>query len=165
MKSQFARGSFLNSQASDAFDVPDFSSDSNSSEIEKKGKKGIKKKREVEGQERKPSGLFQALGIFSVTSGFLLGLYGFLTQDGSTSGQQYLVGAVGYLLSAVFPIILLQLSWGKHISSVSNNQNSPYDIHAGEEQQTLCRRITLFGLIVAALPIYIFFLPIAESLA
>jgi hypothetical protein len=120
---------------------------------------------EVDFQERRPSKLFPIIGILSVTLGLILGIYGFITQDGSTSRQQYLLGALGYLLSALVPIVLLQLSWTKHISSVSNNVHSPYDIHAGEQQQSLCRKITLIGLLVAALPIYIFFLPVAEYLA
>jgi hypothetical protein len=115
--------------------------------------------------ERKPSPLLPILGIFSVVIGLLFGVYGFLTQDGSTSTEQYLFGSVGYLLTAVFPIILMQMVWSKHRAAVNNNANSPYDLHAGEKQQSFCRRLTLVGLIIAALPIYVFCLPIAEQLA
>jgi len=115
--------------------------------------------------ERKPSPLLPALGVVSVAIGLMIGVYGFLTQNGSTSSEQYLFGSLGYLLTAVLPIILLQIVWSKHRASVNNNANSPYDLHAGEKQQSFCRRLTLAGLIIAALPIYIFCLPIAEYFA
>ena len=61
--------------------------------------------------KRPPTILF-VLGLLSVVVGILVGAYGIAFADNSTNSKQYIIGSVGYLLTAFTPIVFLQLlSW------------------------------------------------------
>jgi len=114
---------------------------------------------------KKPSPIFNFLGIFSVVIGGAAGIYGVATSASSSNSQEYLAGILGYLLTAVIPIILLQLIIRRHKLLMNNNHDEPYDFYAGERAQTRFRKVVLVGLILAAPGIWILFLPIAEKFA
>jgi hypothetical protein len=69
------------------------------------------------------------------------------------------------VLTALLPIILLQIILVKHTSAIAHNQDEPYDSYAGEQMQNKFRKVVLVGLISAGLSIWVFFLPIAERFA
>jgi hypothetical protein len=68
-------------------------------------------------------------------------------------------------LTALIPIVLLQVIRHSHTSSLHKNQDEPYDIYAGTIHQNRFLKVVLAGLISAALSIWVFFLPIAEKFA
>ncbi len=116
------------------------------------------------GSLKTPPKILFILGLVSVCSGILVGLLGFISASGSTNSQQFFIGVVGYLLTALIPIVLLQIIRAKHSKLLQENSDYPYDVYAGIQLQSKILKVVLIGLISAALPIYVFFLPIAEKL-
>ena len=114
---------------------------------------------------KQPPKILFAVGLLSVLLGTLIGAYGIFSAETASNSQQFLVGSSGYLLTALFPIIVLQLILIKHTSALALNQEEPYDSYAGEQMQSKFRKVVLAGLISAALSIWVFFLPIAERFA
>ena len=68
-------------------------------------------------------------------------------------------------MTAVIPIILLQIIRHRHHAYLEKNQDEPYDIYAGNILVERYLKIVLFGLIAAAPCIWVFFQPIAELFA
>jgi hypothetical protein len=58
--------------------------------------------------KRPPKILFM-LGLLSVLLGTLVGVYGIVSAGTASNSQQYLVGVSGYVLTALLPIIFLQI--------------------------------------------------------
>ena len=114
--------------------------------------------------KRPPKILFM-LGLLSVLLGTLVGVYGIVSAGTASNSQQYLVGVSGYVLTALLPIIFLQIILVKHTSAIALNQEEPYDSYAGDQMQNKFRKVVLIGLISAGLSIWVFFLPIAERFA
>lgn len=114
--------------------------------------------------KRPPTILF-VLGLLSVIGGILVGAYGIAFADNSTNSKQYIIGLVGYLLTAFTPIVFLQLIRSRHSAALAVNQDEPYDSYAGQRLEKRFLKVVLAGLISAGLSIYVFFLPIAEKFA
>jgi len=114
---------------------------------------------------KQPPKILFVVGLLSVLLGTLIGAYGIVSAETASNSQQFLVGSSGYLLTALFPIIVLQLILIKHTSALALNQEEPYDSYAGEQMQSKFRKVVLVGLFSAALSIWVFFLPIAERFA
>ncbi len=112
-----------------------------------------------------PPRLLFIAGLLSVLMGTLIGVYGIVSAGTASNSQQYFVGVSGYLLTALLPIIVLQIILMKHTSALALNQEEPYDSYAGEQMQNNFRKVVLIGLISAGLSIWVFFLPIAEKFA
>ena len=114
---------------------------------------------------KQPPKILFVVGLLSVLLGTLIGAYGIVSAETASNSQQHLVGSAGYLLTALFPIIVLQLILMRHTTALALNQEEPYDSYAGEQMQSKFRKVVLAGLISAALSIWVFFLPIAERFA
>jgi len=114
---------------------------------------------------KKPPTILLYLGIVSVVAGLGLGIFGIISISGSSSSQQYIFGGIGYVLTALIPIIFLQIIRQSHNSALAANEEEPYDIYAGQQLQSKFLKVVLFGLISAACSIVVFFWPIAERLA
>lgn len=112
--------------------------------------------------KRPPTILF-VLGLLSVLVGILVGAYGIAFANNSTNSNQYIIGSVGYLLTAFTPIVFLQLIRSRHSAAMAINQDEPYDSYAGQLLEKRFLKVVLVGLISASLSIYVFFLPIAEE--
>ena len=112
-----------------------------------------------------PPKILFVVGLLSVLLGTLIGAYGIYSAETASNSQQYLVGFAGYLLTALFPIIILQLILMMHTNALAQNEEKPYDSYAGELMQKKFRKVVLAGLISAGLSIWVFFLPIAERSA
>ncbi len=112
---------------------------------------------------RKPTYLIFYAGLASVLIGILIGTYGIITASSASNAEERIIGGVGYLLTAFIPIVLLQIIRSKHANALAANQDEPYDIYAGGQMQSRYLKVVLLGLIGAALPIWVFFLPIAEK--
>lgn len=119
-----------------------------------------------DGPPKQPPKILTYLGLTSVLLGALVGAYGVrISLSGSTNTIQYVIGGIGYLLTAVIPIVLLQVVRSKHAASLQNNKEVSYDIYAGTKQQSFFLKIVATGLLAAALPIFVLFLPLAERFA
>lgn len=114
---------------------------------------------------KRPPKIFFILGLLSVIAGILIGAYGIAFADNSTNSKQYIIGTVGYFLTAFIPIIFLQLIRSRHSAALAINQDEPYDSYAGSRLEKRFLKVVLGGLISAGLSIYVFFLPIAEKFA
>jgi cytochrome c biogenesis protein CcdA len=114
---------------------------------------------------KKPPTIFLYLGIVSVITGLGIGIFGIVSISGSSSSQQYIFGAIGYILTALVPIVFLQIIRQSHNSALAMNEEEPYDIYAGQQLQSKFLKVVLIGLISAACSIVVFFWPIAERLA
>ena len=114
---------------------------------------------------KKPPTIFLYLGIVSVIAGLGIGIFGIVNISGSSSSQQYIFGAIGYILTALVPIVFLQIIRQSHNSALAMNEEEPYDIYAGQQLQSKFLKVVLIGLISAACSIVVFFWPIAEGLA
>jgi hypothetical protein len=119
----------------------------------------------LDGQLQKPPLLLFYVGLGSVALGILIGAYGIFTSSSASNSEELIIGIIGYVLTALIPIVLLQIIRAKHSTALANNHDEPYDIYAGEKMSTRYLKVVLLGLIGAALPIWVFFLPIAESFA
>lgn len=112
-----------------------------------------------------PPKILLVVGLLLVLLGTLLGIYGILNRNLATASEQSLLGAVGYLLTVVAPIALLQLTRMRHDSAVKLNADEPYDIYAGQQLQSRFLKVVALGLACASLSITVFFWPIAQGLA
>ena len=114
---------------------------------------------------KKPPTILYFLGITSVLLGTVAGIFGVLSKNTASNSQEYLIGLTGYLLTAVVPIVFLQVIRHSHQKALDQNHDQPYDVYAGTKNQTRFLKVVLVGLISAALSIWVFFLPIAEKFA
>ena len=110
---------------------------------------------------KKPPKYLFYIGITSIALGFLLGIYGLKSAD--TNAKQFTFGLAGYIFTAVLPLLLFAISQKRHKADTSNNHDAPYDVYDGTVLQNRFRKLLLVGLVTAALPIWIFFTPIAEN--
>ena len=111
---------------------------------------------------KQPPKILFVVGLLSVVFGTLVGAYGVFASKTASNSQQFLTGSAGYFLTALFPIVILQIILARHTSALALNQEEPYDSYAGQKMQSKFRKVVFAGLISAALSIYVFFLPIAE---
>ncbi len=116
--------------------------------------------------------LVDALSLLSVLIGTFLGVYGLLNRNLSTASQQSLIGSVGYVLTVIVPIALLQITRMRHDSALKVDKDNneieylPYVLHADwEKRKSRLLKIAAFGLASAALSITVFFWPIAQGFA
>jgi cytochrome c biogenesis protein CcdA len=114
-------------------------------------------------QLKKPSASMFFLGLFSVVAGTCVGVFGLIAAK--TDSSQSLVGVLGYLLTAIFPIVLLQIIRNRHSKAVQKNEEEAYDIYSGMLNEARFKKIVFLGLVSAALSIWVFLQPIAESFA
>ena len=105
------------------------------------------------------------LSIFSVVVGTFVGLFGVLKINTSTASEQSLLGSVGYLLTVIIPIALLQLIRVRHDSALKKNEEQAYNIGGGEDLKYRATVVVGIGLACAALSITVFFWPIAQGFA
>jgi uncharacterized membrane protein YfcA len=112
---------------------------------------------------KKPSTILFFLGVFSVIAGTCVGVLGMLTAK--TDSSQSLFGILGYFFTALFPIVLLQIMRNRHTKSVQKNEEEAYDIYAGMLSEARFKKVVFLGLVSAALSIWVFLQPIAESFA
>jgi hypothetical protein len=116
--------------------------------------------------------MVDALGLLSVLLGTFLGVYGILNRNLSTASQQSLIGSVGYVLTVIVPIALLQITRMGHDSALKVDKDNneieylPYVLHAKwQKKKSNALKIAGFGLASAALSITVFFWPIAQGFA
>jgi len=114
---------------------------------------------------KQPPKILFVVGSLSVLLGTLVGAYGILSAETASNSKQYLVGFSGYLLTALLPIIVLQIIVTSHKRDFANNQVQAYDDYSGLKMQKKFKKVVLMGLISAVLSIWVFFLPIAERFA
>lgn len=114
---------------------------------------------------KKPSKILFYFGVLSVLAGTFIGILGIVSAKTATNAREYLLGLTGYVLTALIPIVLLQVIRHSHSKALHNNHDAPYDIYAGTLNQNRFLKVVLAGLISAALSIWVFFLPIAEKFA
>ena len=112
---------------------------------------------------KKPSKVLFYLGVLSVIAGTCVGVLGMLTAK--TDSSQSLFGILGYFFTALFPIVLLQIMRNRHTKSVQKNEEEAYDIYAGMLSEARFKKVVFLGLVSAALSIWVFLQPIAESFA
>lgn len=112
---------------------------------------------------KQPPRILFILGLLSVFLGTMLGIYGVLEINEATASKQFLLGSTGYFLTIVIPILLLQLIRMKHKSALKVNEETPYNIGAGEELTFRGAIVVGIGLVSAALAITVFFWPIAQE--
>ena len=114
---------------------------------------------------KQPPKILFVVGLLSVLLGTLIGGYGIFSAGTSSNSRQYLLGFFGYVLTALIPIIVLQILVMTHKKDLANNKTIQYDDYSGLKMQDRFKKVVLSGLISAVLSIYIFFLPIAERFA
>lgn len=116
--------------------------------------------------------IIDVLGLLSVLLGTFLGVYGILNRNLSTASEQSLIGAVGYVLTVIVPIALLQITWMRHDSALKVDKDNneieflPTKVHAEwQKRKSNQLKIAALGLASAALSITVFFWPIAQGFA
>ena len=116
--------------------------------------------------------IIDVLGLLSVLLGTFLGVYGILNRNLSTASQQSLIGSVGYVLTVIVPIALLQLIRMRHTSALKVDKDDneieflPYQVNADwEKRKSRLLKVAALGLASAALSITVFFWPIAQRFA
>ena len=114
---------------------------------------------------KQPPKILFVVGLLSVLLGTLIGGYGIFSAGTSSNSRQYLLGFFGYVLTALIPIIVLQILVMTHKKDLANNKTIQYDDYSGLKMQNKFKKVVLSGLISAVLSIFIFFLPIAERFA
>ena len=117
---------------------------------------------------KKPPKLLFYVAITSISIGTALGifgLYGINTAILASNSQQYLVGLVGYILTALLPIVMFQLFISRHSSLSKNSKDEPYDNYAGLSTQNIFKKVLALGLVTAAMSVWVFLQPIAERFA
>jgi hypothetical protein len=114
---------------------------------------------------KQPPKILFVVGLLSVLLGTLIGGYGIFSAGTSSNSRQYLLGFFGYVLTALIPIIVLQILVMTHKKDLANNKTIQYDDFKGLKNQDNFKKVVLSGLISAVLSIFIFFLPIAERFA
>ena len=119
-------------------------------------------------QYKRPPSVLYFGAIASIALGALIGLvglYGEITSKLASTNAQYAVGFIGYLLSAILPIIFFQVFDVKHKKLAKNNKNEPYDNYAGINMHNNFKKVLAVGLIMAAFSVWVFLQPIAEKFA
>jgi hypothetical protein len=114
---------------------------------------------------KQPPKILFVVGLLSVLLGTLIGAYGIFSAGTASNSKQYLTGFFGYVLTALLPIIVLQIIVMTHKRDFANNQKIAYDDYSGLKMQKKFKKVVLIGLITAGLSIWVFFLPIAERFA
>jgi hypothetical protein len=114
---------------------------------------------------KKPSKLFLLSSFISIVIGFAVGIYGTISTSSFTVAQDYAYGFLGYALTALLPIVLLQIFKIKHKSALANNHEEPYDIYAGSDIEKKFLKLVMIGLISAGFSIWVFLQPIAKIYA
>ena len=117
--------------------------------------------------KKPPTSLF-LFTIASISLGTFLGifsLYGVESAIVATDSKEYLFGFSGYLLCAVFPIILFQVFSKKHNNMSKDIRTEPYDQYAGISIQNRFKKLLAIGLFTAGISVWVFLQPIAESFA
>ena len=114
---------------------------------------------------KQPPKILRVVCLLSVFIGTLLGIYGILNLNSSTASQQSIVGAAGYFLTVVAPIVLLQLIRMQHDAAVKVNDYEPYNIYGGQKLQSSFLKVVALGLACASLSITVFFWPMAQGFA
>ena len=116
--------------------------------------------------------IIDALGLLSVLLGAFLGIYGILNRNLATASEQSLIGAVGYVLTVIVPIALLQLIRMLHASALKvdkeNNEIEvlPYPVHdKWVRLQSRLLKVVALGFVCAFFSITVFFWPIAQGFA
>jgi len=118
-----------------------------------------------EGPEKQPPKILFKVGLLSVLLGTLLGVYGVISRTSLSTPQQFGLGAAGYFLTAVCPIVLLLLIDIKDKADRANNRNKSYDFYAGKILKNRIKKVVGVGLLCASLSIIVFFWPIAQEFA
>ena len=114
---------------------------------------------------KQPPKILRAVGLLSVLLGTLIGAYGIFSSGTASNSKQYLLGFFGYALTALLPIVFLQIMVVSHKKDLANNKTIAYDDYSGLQLQKKFKKFVLVGLISAGLSIWVFFLPIAERFA
>ena len=114
---------------------------------------------------KQPPMILSAVGLLSVLLGTFIGAYGIFSSGTSSNSRQYLLGFVGYVLTALIPIIVLQILVMTHKKDLANNRIIQYDDFKGLKNQNDFKKVVRIGLISAVLSIFVLFLPIAERFA
>jgi len=116
--------------------------------------------------------IIDVISLLSVLLGTFLGIYGLLNRNLATASEQSLIGAVGYFLTIIVPIALLQLPRMRHDSALKVDKDGneieflPTEVHVEwEKRKSRLLKIAAMGLASAALSITVFFWPIAQGLA
>jgi len=116
--------------------------------------------------------IIDVISLLSVLLGTFLGIYGLLNRNLATASEQSLIGAVGYFLTIIVPIALLQLTRMRHDSALKVDKDGneieflPTEVHVEwEKRKSRLLKIAAMGLASAALSITVFFWPIAQGLA
>ena len=104
-------------------------------------------------------------GLLSVLLGTLVGAYGVINLNTSPALQQTYLGAAGYFLNVILPIVFLQMIRIKHDAALRVNQEEPYDTYAGQQLQSRFLKLVGLGLLCASLSITVFFWPVAQGFA
>ena len=87
-----------------------------------------------------PKILFFA-GLLSVLLGTLVGAYGIFSAGTASNSKQYLTGFFGYVLTALIPIIVLQIIVMTHKKDFANNQTIAYDDYSGLKMQNKFKKV------------------------
>ena len=117
--------------------------------------------------KKPPTKLFIS-ALVSISIGSLIGLYGIygiVTASVASNSSQYLIGLIGYMLSAVIPIVLFQIFVTIHKSLSQSSKSVPYDSFAGISKQNAFRKVLAVGLLTAAFSVWVFLQPVAERFA
>ena len=116
--------------------------------------------------------IIDVISLLSVLLGTFLGIYGLLNRNLATASEQSLIGAVGYFLTIIVPIALLQLTRMRHDSALKVDKDGneieflPTKVDVEwEKRKSRLLKIAAMGLASAALSITVFFWPIAQGLA
>lgn len=127
---------------------------------------------DTHGSYKQAPKMIDAIGLLFVLLGAFLGVYGILNRNQTTASQQSLIGAVGYFLTVIVPIALLQLIRMRHAnaSRVDKDNNEievlPYFVHdKWARLQSRLLKIVALGLVCAFFSITVFFWPIAQGFA
>ena len=118
-----------------------------------------------DGPEKQPPKILFKVGLLSVLLGTLLGLYGVISRTSLSTPQQFGLGAAGYLLTAVCPIVLLLLIDIKDKADLANNERQSYNFYAGKILKDRIKKVVGVGLLCASLSIIVFFWPVAQEFA
>lgn len=120
---------------------------------------------DTEGPGKQPPKILLKVGLLSVLFGTFTGVYGVISRTSLSTPQQFGLGATGYFLTAVCPIVLLLLIDIKDKADLENNENQSYDFYAGRKLMKQIKMVTGVGLLCASFSIIVFFWPIAQEFA
>jgi len=127
---------------------------------------------DMHGSYKQAPKIIDAISLLLVLLGAFLGVYGILNRNQTTASQQSLIGAVGYFLTVIAPIALLQLIRMRHAKALKVDKDNneievlPYFVHdKWVRLQSRLLKIVALGLVCAFLSITVFFWPIAQGFA